>query len=228
MVGVVCLVLPTSNHNSLTLDTFWHSLYVLSFLHQTTTLPSPSNLNVSCMSCPSYIKPQLNGNTGQAETRCMSCPSYIKPQLKRDTLGKGSVVCLVLPTSNHNWQTMVLLVYSVVCLVLPTSNHNSCAFPFHGTMVVCLVLPTSNHNIEARVIAWLALYVLSFLHQTTTSFLCSRQKKGCMSCPSYIKPQHIRINIYKGLQLYVLSFLHQTTTYSGKVFDNQSLMVRSY
>ena len=211
MCSVVCLVLPTSNHNCWCTSPTDKRLYVLSFLHQTTTLPSPSNLNVSCMSCPSYIKPQLNGNTGQAETRCMSCPSYIKPQLKRDTLGKGSVVCLVLPTSNHNLLNLCVVcvglyvlsflhqtttcnvrhlrqtrcmscpsyikpqlilafknIPHVVCLVLPTSNHNfTCLFQ-NLLKVVCLVLPTSNHNYKVIIDAFTELYVLSFLHQTTT------------------------------------------------------------
>ena len=99
---VVCLVLPTSNHNHWHVISIRHQLYVLFFLHQTTTLVCLSALMVSCMSCSSYIKPQ--------HSRECNCAA--------------SVVCLVLPTSNHNFACFIIKLFSVVCLVLPTSNHN--------------------------------------------------------------------------------------------------------
>ena len=169
-VKVVCLVLPTSNHNRPPFSLLMMLLYVLSFLHQTTTLCHPLFLKLCCMSCPSYIKPQR---------------------------------------ARHPRESAY-----VVCLVLPTSNHNSCAFPFHGTMVVCLVLPTSNHNIEARVIAWLALYVLSFLHQTTTYPITTPLFTGCMSCPSYIKPQ---LSFHSTICLHVVCLVLPTSNHNGQV-----------
>ena len=121
------------------------------------------------MSCSSYIKPQLCLLHNQIIFCCMSCSSYIKPQ----------------PRYRHVFTIVV------VCLVLPTSNHNMYSAPFCERSVVCLVLPTSNHNIFMIMDTLQALYVLFFLHQTTTRAGLWMIELGCMSCSSYIKPQHI-------------------------------------
>ena len=167
--SVVCLVLPTSNHNACRALDDWAWLYVLFFLHQTTTyclllfvffllyvlffLHQTTTLALhtlnlyGCMSCSSYIKPQLLKDAAGVYLSCMSCSSYIKPQPAQGPYGWRSVVCLVLPTSNHN------------------------LFQLNKKIIM--------------------LYVLFFLHQTTTP--CNEKPWGisCMSCSSYIKPQPI-------------------------------------
>ncbi len=117
---VVYHLFPTSNHNSRKgrNDTSW--LYIIFFLHQTTTLPSMSTTRL----------------------RCISSFSYIKPQPRRS----GSPYC------------------SVVYHLFPTSNHN----PFQIKYYLCM------------------LYIIFFLHQTTTRYSQDIQNLWLYIILSYI------------------------------------------
>ena len=106
-------------------------LYIFRFLHQTTTLLSgfshpPScisfasyikpqllavsvSLSLSCISFASYIKPQLDVSHKERFFGCISFASYIKPQLSDTLAFVRLVVYLSLPTSNHNYEYMLLL-----------------------------------------------------------------------------------------------------------------------
>ena len=76
------------------------------------------------MSFDSYIKPQrLAGRVGVV-LYCMSFDSYIKPQHVFDIGYIQCVVCLLIPTSNHNRHQVNPDAVLVVCLLIPTSNHN--------------------------------------------------------------------------------------------------------
>ena len=55
-------------------------LYLMSFLHQTTTRAGNRYIEQSCISCHSYIKPQPCPPWPASCRRCISCHSYIKPQ----------------------------------------------------------------------------------------------------------------------------------------------------
>ena len=79
---------------------------------------------------------------------------------------------------------------SVVYRTIPTSNHNPYLCTLKSWRVVYLTIPTSNHNLEANMNQFLVLYILLFLHQTTT----------LLDLLGY------------GFRLYILLFLHQTTT----------------
>ena len=57
--------------------------------------------------------------------------------------------------------------------------------------VVYLLIPTSNHNQLSAARLVLVLYIFWFLHQTTTDFDAEKQKVGCISFDSYIKPQRV-------------------------------------
>ena len=100
--------------------------------------------------------------------RCISYYSYIKPQL-HGSMGER---------------------YGVVYRTIPTSNHNVIAHYNYELRVVYRTIPTSNHNIITDVSGQIPLYIVLFLHQTTTSF-----------------PQW-----FVGTKLYIVLFLHQTTT----------------
>ena len=102
----------------------WLMLYIVLFLHQTTTN------RLICLFCRC----------------CISYYSYIKPQPDHQTTSEGCVVYRTIPTSNHN---------------------SSCL-----------------GNLRTR------LYIVLFLHQTTT--LLSSTDSGS--------------------KLYIVLFLHQTTT----------------
>ena len=120
-------------------------LYIVLFLHQTTTIIPILDYEDSCISYYSYIKPQLQLST------------YIYPQ----------VVYRTIPTSNHNTQPMAQVLRAVVYRTIPTSNHNQ----------MMLILFTEK------------LYIVLFLHQTTTPPSLASGSFGCISYYSYIKPQ---------------------------------------
>ena len=143
---VVYRPFPTSNHNVVS---GWHGckeLYIVRFLHQTTTLscawtdnqscissvsyikPQPAVLDVfviaRCISSVSYIKPQLQALTLPIKLGCISSVSYIKPQRNEDFLSRPRVVYRPFPTSNHNLYMRRCLTLKVVYRPFPTSNHN--------------------------------------------------------------------------------------------------------
>ena len=143
---VVCLLIPTSNHNKSVwihwmqrLYAFWFlhqtttswlsymqnpKLYAFWFLHQTTTFQSQHYSLLRCMPFDSYIKPQLLDEAGVNAQSCMPFDSYIKPQPSTSHIYSPLVVCLLIPTSNHNIPHSIMSASSVVCLLIPTSNHN--------------------------------------------------------------------------------------------------------
>ena len=100
---VVCYHVPTSNHNIIFIEYSTTPLYVIMFLHQTTTHSRLYCIYVSCMLSCSYIKPQPAGAALDGVSGCMLSCSYIKPQPIRPMSESGMVVCYHVPTSNHNW-----------------------------------------------------------------------------------------------------------------------------
>ena len=165
-------------------------LYIVLFLHQTTTTIRAMIPSISCISFFSYIKPQLRGYVCGCEFRCISFFSYIKPQLFLPCNRLLRVVYRSFPTSNHNRWAISSGVSFVVYRSFPTSNHNSINWPAYSAWVVYRSFPTSNHN-----------------------YALFRYVYGCISFFSYIKPQLSR-NIHYLIELYIVLFLHQTTTNS--------------
>ena len=143
---VVYRPFPTSNHNAWCRFCSVFLLYIVRFLHQTTTLLSQYILAGSCISSVSYIKPQ---------------PVAYRARL-------SFVVYRPFPTSNHNREKQ---------------------FNEHLT-VVYRPFPTSNHNCRAIQFGSIELYIVRFLHQTTTISACFLASACCISSVSYIKPQH--------------------------------------
>ena len=62
-----------------------------------------------CISFDSYIKPQHHFNEPDYHDSCISFDSYIKPQLLYPRSYYIFVVYLLIPTSNHNMLTTLLL-----------------------------------------------------------------------------------------------------------------------
>ena len=164
-------------------------LYIFWFLHQTTTEEMKIVLNFRCISFDSYIKPQLGS---------------ISPL-------KGTVVYLLIPTSNHNPATRTIvaeLLYIFWFLHQTTTrtwlqrlltrciSFDSYIKPQPNSFLWCigcvvyLLIPTSNHNHRARLVNVRKLYIFWFLHQTTT--IAMSKSEPCA--------------------LYIFWFLHQTTT----------------
>ena len=99
---VVYLLFSTSNHNRSTPSSDSTSLYIFSFLHQTTTPPMRA-----VNSTKLYIFSFLHQTTTvrwmvRLIKRCISSLFYIKPQPQLKAKNVFTVVYLLFSTSNHN------------------------------------------------------------------------------------------------------------------------------
>ena len=166
-VVVVYRTIPTSNHNNSSTAQLMRSLYIVLFLHQTTTCCNNSIYSFCCISYYSYIKPQLPCLSLQLRICCISYYSYIKPQLWRGVYLKHGVVYRTIPTSNHN------------SLYKRPS--------FSQLYIVLFLHQTTTYTTLSRFFA--KLYIVLFLHQTTTFCLFLNSSPRCISYYSYIKPQ---------------------------------------
>ena len=77
---VVYRTIPTSNHNLSCIRPHITALYIVLFLHQTTTVYNCDPYADCCISYYSYIKPQQYFNLLFIIFCCISYYSYIKPQ----------------------------------------------------------------------------------------------------------------------------------------------------
>ena len=78
------------------------------------------------------------------------------------------VVYHLVPTSNHNYPGVFMTSQMVVYHLVPTSNHNLPLFHLLGLPVVYHLVPTSNHNVFLFSFSTKKLFIILFLHQTTT------------------------------------------------------------
>ena len=99
------------------------------------------------------------------------------------------VVYRPFPTSNHNADLEFTKTVKVVYRPFPTSNHNAARARMYLLAVVYRPFPTSNHNGDGNVTEYTSLYIVRFLHQTTTNRLLLVGSARCISSVSYIKPQ---------------------------------------
>ena len=121
---VVSYSISTSNHNELSMFSSFCELYLIPFLHQTTTSTLTSRLRSwlylipflhqtttffassaaasCCILFHFYIKPQLRNTAMFLSSRCILFHFYIKPQLNRCQTGSRIVVSYSISTSNHN------------------------------------------------------------------------------------------------------------------------------
>ena len=168
MPNVVYRPFPTSNHNYPMLSVALPPLYIVRFLHQTTTTLTKIQLNLllyivrflhqtttqehsvlyfgRCISSVSYIKPQRWMDDQEVNNCCISSVSYIKPQLTKGLSRGITVVYRPFPTSNHNLRSIKGDFLLVVYRPFPTSNHNLFAVIMEKRAVVYRPFPTSNHN----------------------------------------------------------------------------------
>ena len=142
-----------------------------------------------CISSVSYIKPQLISKVIELLNGCISSVSYIKPQLIGSTCLCLVVVYRPFPTSNHNMLIIFPKFSNVVYRPFPTSNHNCHSLLLYLSSVVYRPFPTSNHNLVGGAVGSFLLYIVRFLHQTTTCRCHHRCPSRCISSVSYIKPQ---------------------------------------
>ena len=99
------------------------------------------------------------------------------------------VVYLLIPTSNHNWDILLMVPGIVVYLLIPTSNHNHQEHRANRRelYIFWFLHQTTTRN---KYLLWLRrLYIFWFLHQTTTYHALQELALSCISFDSYIKPQ---------------------------------------
>ena len=173
----------------------WSKLYLIRFLHQTTTVNlSPlrfprcilfdfyikpqlvvvlSPLPLSCILFDFYIKPQPFGIPLLNEISCILFDFYIKPQLWRTEHIRIPVVSYSISTSNHNCGLVDLEADNVVSYSISTSNHNSMYSPQIAAKVVSYSISTSNHNRH--------LSLFQMLEVVSYSISTSNHNAGCIN-----------------------------------------------
>ena len=167
---VVYRTIPTSNHNWLNTKSSPYWLYIVLFLHQTTT-----KLQKWMLPNLLYIVLFLHQTTtlllvSRFALSCISYYSYIKPQPRK---GLPSFLCVVYRT-----------------------------------------IPTSNHNCWVHRWCSVVLYIVLFLHQTTTGTQYGKWMRGCISYYSYIKPQ-----LFHDIQSSCLSCISYYSYIKPQLFD---------
>ena len=100
------------------------------------------------------------------------------------------VVSYSISTSNHNIENSDIFRVEVVSYSISTSNHNWKTFSNDFLAVVSYSISTSNHNKNTRNHVSRKLYLIPFLHQTTTLTRMLSPPKCCILFHFYIKPQH--------------------------------------
>ena len=179
----------TSNHNGLSFGHAIKKLYLLCFLHQTTTIRQKPTLKSCCISYVFYIKPQLyyrllfvifvvslmfsTSNHNPIFVRILFILLYLLCFLHQTTtpiLSYSNKFCCISYVFYIKPQLAAISISLsiVVSLMFSTSNHNLLTIIPQTKPVVSLMFSTSNHNEVWSLEQDKALYLLCFLHQTTT------------------------------------------------------------
>ena len=147
-------------------------LYLIEFLHQTTTFNSCETRSLCCILLNFYIKPQLCLYASSGVRCCILLNFYIKPQPRFESYTYRGVVSYWISTSNHN---------------SPASNN--------GPVLLYLIEFLHQTTTSTSFRKWPSrLYLIEFLHQTTTVGRAAQIAE----------------------ELYLIEFLHQTTTSPGR------------
>ena len=101
-----------------------------------------------------------------------------------------AVVSYSISTSNHNYRGVSTLDAWVVSYSISTSNHNLSQSNLSKFEVVSYSISTSNHNRQLSDFYSAQLYLIPFLHQTTTCIANVVSSMSCILFHFYIKPQH--------------------------------------
>ena len=115
-----------------------------------------------------YIKPQHFTNEDANGNGCILFHFYIKPQpLSHRQL---TFACCILFHFYIKPQRQECYYHhrNVVSYSISTSNHNPLYLDFRLFLVVSYSISTSNHNNSICLTSGLSLYLIPFLHQTTT------------------------------------------------------------
>ena len=164
-------------------------LYIVLFLHQTTTYPLPISKYHSL-----YIVLFLHQTITWRAAILIFSMLYIVLFLHQTTTEHPE---LHFPL----WLYIVLFLHQTttwvyhVGIILRCISYYSYIKPQHndifisGQKVVYRTIPTSNHNLFDVWTKYTQLYIVLFLHQTTTVTQSLSVRRCCISYYSYIKPQ---------------------------------------
>ena len=78
--------------------------------------------------------------------------------------------------------------------------------------VVYRSFPTSNHNAVRALYVSNELYIVRFLHQTTTYKAYAKSETGLYIVRFLHQTTTVFVLVASGFSLYIVRFLHQTTT----------------
>ena len=121
---VVSYSISTSNHNFVVVNLFFKQLYLIPFLHQTTTLSLILMFPVLLYLIPFLHQTTTLLLTAQKQISCILFHFYIKPQLRSMSISMLIVVSYSISTSNHNVYVDDSFPVWVVSYSISTSNHN--------------------------------------------------------------------------------------------------------
>ena len=145
---VVSYSISTSNHNRELNAIYEPLLYLIPFLHQTTTLVSRAIAKLGCILFHFYIKPQQAGGSRHKSGVVSYSISTSNHNLYQNTAQNLSVVSYSISTSNHNSWKVTPKQAKVVSYSISTSNHNPTNQDINPMRVVSYSISTSNHNLE--------------------------------------------------------------------------------
>ena len=158
-------------------------------------------------------------------SRCILSKFYIKPQRRRWLSCCFSVVSYRNSTSNHNASAPLICSVLVVSYRNSTSNHNNKRKEACQNHVVSYRNSTSNHNESLISSAFLLLYLIEILHQTTTPVTDILSFRCCILSKFYIKPQHTADN---NMNVCVVSYRNSTSNHNSIHHEGLSRHVVSY
>ena len=107
----------------------------------------------------------------------------------------ATVVSYSISTSNHNHLSQNIAFPLVVSYSISTSNHNLPQIKTLLEEVVSYSISTSNHNVNRNAATVATLYLIPFLHQTTTFRDVGGTDARCILFHFYIKPQPFALHL---------------------------------
>ena len=203
---VVSYWISTSNHNIEQSEYNGIALYLIEFLHQTTTGPYLFAADRRCILLNFYIKPQHVQTVDVERCGCILLNFYIKPQLKPSKDFDQAVVSYWISTSNHNLSRRSLPPSPVVSYWISTSNHNFIPIVSYSQGLYLIEFLHQTTTTSDLVLILGMLYLIEFLHQTTTYMTVTSFSSRCILLNFYIKPQLVYWTIISRYSCILLNF----------------------
>ena len=165
---VVSYWISTSNHNSVSHKRKGSVLYLIEFLHQTTT-----EWGCIAFSLMLYLIEFLHQTTTSSDPYCFAMSLYLIEFLHQTTTAwteyTTAVCCILLNFYIKPQQSARSFMFPFCCILLNFYIKPQPASQSLATKdVVSYWISTSNHNHSALVWLLVLLYLIEFLHQTTT------------------------------------------------------------